>query len=141
MIEREGADSFLALVADARRTIRLASQGLDAPEPTQRWYLSRGEKNRPDQLATDIARTLDEDLGISTGQVVTALRNSLLADRNVEAAHGKIPTLRPKEGLTRWLGRLARVIPSSILLHHVSKIKNDLGRRDPSDWPLRDRND
>ena len=46
---------------------------------------------------------------------------------------------KPKETFKRWIQRVRRVIPDSLLLHEITTIRKAALNEDTQDWPLRER--
>ena len=86
-------------------------------------------------VANEITRLLQDEAHLSVSGAVQQLSKALRFGQVTL----NFPKFRPKEGLPAWLRRLAKTVPPSELLHHATKIRNDVMHAKDVPWPLRDR--
>jgi hypothetical protein len=90
-----------------------------------------------DDLVQQIVRLLQTEAHLPATEAAQRLRDSLRAEK--DSASVDLPRFHAKEGLRRWLGRVALSVPPSELLHQATKIRNANVHESSLDWPLRER--
>lgn len=127
-LERLGASRATEIVYVIRKRIRT----LDFLSSKEGEFVSQHL-----QLNQDISRLLLQEAGLTTAEAGMRLYQSM---RNGVGKRTSVPPFRAKQGFRAWLTQLLQSIPPSEVLHHATKVRNDVVHRGAkSDWPLRDR--
>jgi hypothetical protein len=132
-VETYGARAIADLARALRYEIEIKlvpsiSEELDAPKLTF--------EDKPAHVDLRVTNLLRETKLPST-IIADKLSSSISSDAALNTS--ELPPFRPREGLRSWISRLLQSIPPSQLLHHATKVRNDLIHQNPSDWPLRTR--
>jgi hypothetical protein len=121
-------ESFLARVRQIRRGV-LVGQDFD-----EREFNREASASANTGVADQIVKLLVDEAHLSPSTAVELLLESFVRSG---ISRKSVPLFRPKEGLKRWVLRLP--LQSSELLHHASKIRNEIVHIHSAAWPLRER--
>lgn len=140
-IEKDGPDAFVRAITQLRdmahalpmvgefpgvANVRVGPHRVPAPR-----------SDRVDDVTLHAVHTLRDELKLSVERAAEMLR-SVIEKRGRENFENYMP--RHREGFTRWINRVRRVVPDNLLLHEIARVRNNILHIN-QDWPLRDRED
>ena len=115
-----------------RQRLRMLTSDLQEPE-----HLNATLPFSHTPVVEEVVRLLLMEASLSAFEAADRLYVSL---RSSSREYKSIPAFKPKMGIRTWLDQLTEKIPSSDLLHHATKIRNDVVHMGAqTDWPLKDR--
>lgn len=132
-IEKHGAKRFMSRIEILRRAANDPQYAGFSPPPDRAARLLRAT-SEPSDFSEKVERLLVDELGLSRQHASELLRYKLINDLGVGDG---LPELA-RSSFRAWVDRIARSVPQSVILHAATRIKQEVGGRQPiADWPLK----